>query len=377
MLLITLGGKQVMSKLDFFKLHSVLIRKALGIVIIATVLLTAGGDLFHFPASASQAKAATPQFIKIRKGLANPYPAPDFTGINAWINTKPLTMSELKNKVVLVDFWTYSCINCVRTLPYITAWDQKYRNQGLVIVGVHSPEFDFEKNVGNVQAAVQKQNIHYPVALDNRLDTFTAFNNQYWPAHYLIDRSGRVVYTHFGEGEYDVTESNIRTLLGVQGKTTARHSESGLSSVNQTPETYLGFERATAFQSLQPAQHNKPVAYTIPNSLPMDSWALGDWWTVGRQQVTAQKAGASLKLRFTAKKVFLVLGSETGKAIPIQLTLNGKPLTGNAGKDVKNSQLTVQQHTLYELVNQGNAKSGVLEIKTTKPGLEAYAFTFG
>lgn len=375
MLLITLGGKKVLSKLDFFKTHTVLIRKLLGAVIIATVLLTSGGNLFHLPSEGAAPKpvAAGPKLIH---PLSHAYPAPDFKGISAWINTSPLTMSQLKGKVVLVDFWTYSCINCVRTLPYVTSWDQKYRKDGLVIVGVHSPEFEFEKKLSNVKMAVKEHHIQYPVALDNNLDTFTNFNNQAWPAHYLIDRSGNVVYTHFGEGEYDITENNIRALLGVNGKAKATKGSNEGGSFNQTPETYLGYARTEGFSSPQALQRDKAAAYSFPASLPMNSWALSGAWKIGGEQIISVKPGAALRLHFTAKKVYLVLGS-TDKPVTITLFLNGKPLLGQAGKDVKNGQLQVKQHTLYELVNQDKVKSGLLEIKTSAPGLAAYAFTFG
>jgi cytochrome c biogenesis protein CcdA/thiol-disulfide isomerase/thioredoxin len=376
MLLIMLGGKTVLSKLDFFKTRTVLIRKVLGGVIIATVLLTSGGSLFHLPTEGATLKPA-PTGPKLVHALNRAYPAPDFKGISAWINTKPLTMAQLKGKVVLIDFWTYSCINCVRTLPYITSWDQKYRNQGLVIVGVHSPEFEFEKKLSNVEMAVKEHHIQYPVALDNNLDTFTNFNNQAWPAHYLIDRNGNVVYTHFGEGEYDVTENNIRALLGVNGKAKADKESAERFSFNQTPETYLGYARTENFRSPEGIQQDRATSYTFPGSLPMNSWALNGNWKIGNQQITAQKPEAALRLHFTAKKVYLVLGPTNGKPVTVTLLLNGKPIENQGGKDVAHSQLVVKEHTLYELVNQDKAKSGLLEIKSNAPGLAAYAFTFG
>lgn len=368
MLLITLGGQKIMSKLDFFRAHTGLIRKILGIVIIVTVLVTGGSNLFHSSADGAQmpkAKAVSTT-SKLLHGLSNPYPAQDFKGISSWVNSKSLTMSQLKGKVALVDFWTYSCINCVRTLPYITSWDRKYRNQGLVIVGVHSPEFDFEKKLENVQMAVKQHHIQYPVALDNNLDTFVNFNNQYWPAHYLIDRNGKVVYTHFGEGEYDVTENNIRALLGVKGPAQANKTEV-MGSTDQTPETYLGYVRTDNFKSPQGQQRDKTAAYSFPASMPLHAWALNGKWKMGSQQITAMERGAALRLHFSAKKVFLVLGPNGEKSVSVSLFLNGKPLR----------TLTINQHTLYELVSQSNAKEGTLEIKTNEPGLAAYAFTFG
>ncbi len=387
MLLITLGGKKIMSQLNFFKTRSTMIRKGLGAVIIATVVLTIGGDLLHLTsptpttATGGDSAASAAAIPGLQSGLANPYPAPNFAGISAWLNTpggKPLTMASLKGKVVLVDFWTYSCINCIRTLPYITTWDQRYKAQGLVIVGVHSPEFEFEKDLGNVKSAVGKYHIQYPVALDNKLDTFTAFSNQYWPAHYLIDRSGKVVYTHFGEGEYDRTEQNIRTLLGVKGTGAAIHGESFASSPNQTPETYLGYARSESFASPEAVARNVASKYSLPANLPTSAWALNGKWAIGGEKIMSRDPHAALRLHFNAKKVFLVLGSESGKPLDLGIALNGQPVSAKEkGKDVVNGKLHLTGYRLYELINQPQAKSGLLELRNAPVGLTAYAFTFG
>jgi thiol-disulfide isomerase/thioredoxin len=302
---------------------------------------------------------------------------PELNGAIMWLNSPPLTRAQLKGKVVLVDFWTYSCINCVRTLPYITAWDAKYRDKGLVIIGVHSPEFEFEKKLDNVQAATVKYGIHYPVALDSDLATWSAFKNQYWPAHYLIDKNGQVVYTHFGEGDYDVTENNIRVLLGLGPEkaeapmTTdqAAHADSG-----QTQETYLGYSRAKNF--VGDATHDKAADYTFPNNLPLNNWALSGAWKIGAENITSEKPDAALRLNFAAKKVFLVLGAG-GKPVHLRVMLNGKPVTAGAGADVKDGVVTVDRDALYELINQGESKNGLLEISADGPGLRAFAFTFG
>lgn len=390
MLLITLGGKAVIQKMNFLKAHSVLIRKILGVIIIATVLLTAGSSLFRIlPAESADLKptVSTVPSKRLVNALDNPYPAQNFKGISAWINSRPLTMVQLKGKVVLIDFWTYSCINCVRTLPYVTSWDRKYRDKGLVIIGVHSPEFEFEKKLANVQNAVKQHHIQYPVALDNNLDTFANFNNLYWPAHYLINQNGQVVYTHFGEGEYDTTENNIRALLGITGKTKVETPQKpqGFSSWfgRQTHETYLGYARAKNFKSPEAVTPNKAMVFSYPRTLPADGWALKGNWKVGSEQSIALQKGASLKLNFTAKKVFLVLGTTSGKPLTARIYLNGKLLPANStGKDVKNGVITISHHTLYELVNQPNAANGLLEIVagdnvSRHAGLSAYAFTFG
>lgn len=373
MLILTVQGKKLMSRLDFFKRHSVLMRKVFGVLIIGTVILTAQGTLlnWNFSLAGPQGKQAANASPKLINGLAQPYTAPEFSGVSSWINSKPLTMKSLKGKVVLIDFWTYSCINCVRTLPYITSWDRKYRDKGLVIVGVHAPEFEFEKKLDNVKRAVAQHKIQYPVALDNHLDTWTNFRNQYWPAHYLIDRQGRVVYTHFGEGEYATTEGNIRALLGV-GKFTAkdkpmRENTQASYSINQTPETYLGYARAQTYSGSQSLEPDQVTTFTFPQKLPINRWALKGKWFVDSEKIIAQEANAALRLHFWGKKVFLVMGVPPKKSVAVKVLLNGKSV----------KTITVNQQTLYTLLSLDKAKPGTLELQATAPGLSAYAFTFG
>ncbi|MBI3440378.1 MAG: cytochrome c biogenesis protein DipZ, partial [Proteobacteria bacterium] len=243
MLAVALIGRSLIGQLGFLTRHTETVRKAFGgIMIAAVIFIASGADLQSLLTWEKPTSVPTTKAWRLEKALERPYPAPEFSGIDAWLNSPPLKMSDLKGKVVLVDFWTYSCINCVRTLPYITEWDKKYRDKGLVIVGMHSPEFEFEKKAENVTAAIAAHGIHYPVALDNSLSTWINFSNNYWPAHYLIDREGRVVYTHFGEGEYDVTENNIRFLLGLKDKTPVKPG--AIDNSIQTPETYLGYARS-------------------------------------------------------------------------------------------------------------------------------------
>jgi len=364
MLLIALTGRKLMGKLSFFTTHAEAIRKTFGAIILAAVVFIASGA--DVQALFSKQESTTTSSTGLQDALPAPYPAPEFAGIDAWLNSKPLTMESLKGKVVLVDFWTYSCINCVRTLPYITRWDREYRSKGLVVIGVHAPEFEFEKNKANVEAALAKRDINYPVALDNHLDTWTNFHNSYWPAHYLIDKQGHVVYTHFGEGNYAETENNIRYLLGLKAKAEA-DAETPVFSDNQTPETYLGYARANSYAGSEAAQKDIAANYSSPAVVPADTWALSGSWKIEAEQIIAQQAGAALQLHFTAKKVFLVLGTQGGKPIEISISLNGVP----------QDTISVQAHTLYELIDQDAVKQGVLEIKTSAPGLEAYAFTFG
>jgi thiol-disulfide isomerase/thioredoxin len=300
----------------------------------------------------------------LQEGLSAPLPVPEIAGITTWVNSKPLTIAGLKGKVVLVDFWAYSCINCVRTLPYLAEWDRKYRDKGLVIIGIHAPEFDFEKNPGNVRKAVEKYGIHYPVALDNAMVTWAHFNNRYWPAHYLIDKSGAIVYTHFGEGKYDVTEDNIRVLLGLPDEAEDKAAPVA-GSVDQTPETYLGYERAEAFTGSPLPAQNTLQKYQPAGTLRLHHWTLGGAWRMEAQRVVAQESGTVLRLHFKARKVFAVLGSD--KPTEVSVMLNGK----SAG------MLQVKDHALYPLADQQEGKEGVLEIKSKASGLEIYTFTFG
>lgn len=312
----------------------------------------------------------------IKDGLSSPYPAPEFAGIKLWLNSPPLTLAALKGKVVLIDFWTYSCVNCVRTLPWITRWDASYRDKGLVIIGVHSPEFDFEKSPDNVRAALSRYGIRYPVALDSDMATWGQYNNRFWPAHYLIDQQGRVVYTHFGEGHYEVTENAIRYLLGIKTPVKATEAPPPFKA-GQTPETYLGLERTERFGGKEDGPDTVATRYQLPDTLDSDHWALGGDWKAGRQSITSTRPGSVLRLHFTARKVFLVLGTASGHPARVSLTLNGFPVGANAGHDAPDGTLLVKRHALYELIDQKAIRSGVLDIRTDTPGLEAYAFTFG
>lgn len=302
----------------------------------------------------------------LKDALAEPYAAPEIAGIEHWINSAPLTSANLQGKVVLVDFWAYSCVNCVRTLPYLSAWNQKYRDKGLVIIGVHAPEFEFEKSPQNVERAVHKWHVDYPVALDNSLTTWKNFNNRYWPAHYLINQQGQVVYTHFGEGSYDVTENNIRQLLGLDDMKQANQQEAD-NAEEQTPETYLGYARAAHYAGSNSLTPDNTHTYTAANALPLHHWTLQGDWKVESEHITSQSAGATLTLHFHAQNAYLVMGAPSGKPQQAELQLDGKPLP----------PLTVDAHTLYTLVKQETPAEHTLTITATDAGLEAYAFTFG
>jgi cytochrome c biogenesis protein CcdA/thiol-disulfide isomerase/thioredoxin len=377
MLLIALSGRKIMNKLGFFTRHAEGVRRAFGVIILLSVAYIASGfDVQNWFASPAQPVSQNVQ-LRLENGLSSPYPAPQFSGIADWLNSPPLTMQALRGKVVLIDFWTYSCINCVRTLPYLTDWYRKYHDDGLVIVGVHSPEFQFEKNLDNVKAAVAQYGIHYPVALDNDLDTWSNFNNLYWPAHYLIDRDGKVVYTHFGEGEYQVTENNIRYLLGLKGAGAPPQAQGPSFTLGQTPETYLGYARMDRFGSDQAIVHDAPGSYSFPGFLSEHEWALSGLWQSTPEKIIAEAKGAALRLNFKARKVYLVLGTASGKLVHVMVRLNGEPVGGNAGKDAPGGVVTIDRNTLYELVDQKRPKNSLLEIEADEPGVEAYAFTFG
>ena len=376
MLIIALSGRSIMKKLGFFTRHAEAVRRAFGVLIILSVAYIASGvdaQTWFMDYRPSQQKEA----VALEEGLASPYPAPEIADIESWLNSPPLTMQSLKGKVVLIDFWTYSCINCVRTLPYLTEWDKKYRDQGLVIIGMHSPEFEFEKKLENVQAAIAQHGIQYPVALDNKFSTWLNFKNRYWPAHYLINREGQVVYTHFGEGKYDVTENNIRYLLGLKDRVDVATQQAPSHTPGQTPEIYLGHKRAKNFGSKEPMLRDAETKYSYPSSLPPNTWALSGKWKVESEKSIAGEKNAALRLNFKARKVFLVLGTSTGKPIQVTLGLNGKSAGVNAGKDAPAGMVTVDRNTLYELIDQKYFQNGLLEIKSDAPGLEVYAFTFG
>jgi cytochrome c biogenesis protein CcdA/thiol-disulfide isomerase/thioredoxin len=307
--------------------------------------------------------------------------APEFAGIEHWINSDPLTMASLRGKVVLIDFWTYSCINCLRTLPYTTAWYEKYKADGFVVIGVHSPEFQFEHDTANVAAAVQRLGITYPVAQDNAFDTWQAYSNQYWPAEYLIDANGVVRHTHFGEGDYAETETAIQELLAENGAAVAAALTDGPVvdfGANQTPELYIGLERQSNFASPEHTLTTTglPQQYTIPADLPANWFAASGYWLFEREYATASAANTKLRLNFNAKDVYLVMTSTTGEPLPVTVNLvsSAQP---NHSEDVDSSgQVLVDSSRLYHLVQLDAAQSGTVELTFTQ-GVRVYAFTFG
>jgi cytochrome c biogenesis protein CcdA/thiol-disulfide isomerase/thioredoxin len=306
--------------------------------------------------------------------------APELAGLGRWFNSPPLTLAGLRarRRVVLIDFWTYTCINCIRTLPHVTAWDRRYAKEGLTVIGVHTPEFPFEKEAGNVATAVRQNGIRYPVAQDNDYGTWNAFANQYWPAKYLIDAGGRVRFAHFGEGEYDVTERAIRSLLAEAGTSrlggmTHARAQVAADGVT-TPETYLGSARAQGWQNgaIRPGAHDYGAGRP---RLDRDEFAYRGGWTVGPESARAG-AGGSVHARFKARRVFLVLGSP-GRARTLRVMLDGRPIPARlAGADVDGGEVRIRRHRLYRLVDLPRAEEHVLTLQFAR-GVEGYAFTFG
>lgn len=374
MLLIALFGRKIMEKLGSLKRHTSLFRKILGAIIILSVVYMIYLEGGISTAHADELHNTT--HLSLQNGLATPYIAPSIDGIDAWINSEPLQINDLKGKVVLIDFWTYSCINCMRTLPYLNDWYRKYHDKGLVIIGVHTPEFDFEKKLDNVKNAVTQDGIKYPVALDSHFVTWQNFNNQYWPAHYLIDKKGYVVYTHFGEGEYDVTENNIRYLLGMNELATTKTLGQPITT-NATPETYLGYSRAENFSSPQAVANNQSSVYTFPKTISQDEWALQGNWKIMPDRIISNQNNAAIEINFHARKVYIVMGNTTNKTIKVDLLLNGKKILDKKGKDVIDSSIDVNKYSLYEAIALDQPANGILQVISSSPGLEVYTFTFG
>ncbi|MDR3744647.1 MAG: cytochrome c biogenesis protein DipZ [Acidobacteriaceae bacterium] len=349
-------------------------------------------------ASNDQSMSANPNQEPVADAMTGPSanntaPGPalaKITGATAWINSAPLTPASLRGKVVLVDFWTYSCINCLRTLPYIQAWNAKYKDSGLVIIGVHTPEFPFEKDEANVRKAVTDLGIAYPVAMDNNYRIWRNFNNEYWPAHYFIDATGHLRYHHFGEGNYAESESWIRSLLEEANHnplpaTTANIAPTGFaaasnSSQMNSPETYIGYDRAENFASAGGLDQDEAQLYHQPTELKLNQWAFDGSWRDGGQIATALTASSSIVYRFHARDLHLVLGlARGGNPIRFRVTLDGKAPGADHGIDTDaDGYGTVTSDRLYQLIRQsGNIQDRTFRIEFLAPGVQAYAFTFG
>ncbi len=314
---------------------------------------------------------------------------PDFSGAVAWLNSAPLTDRSLKGKVVLVDFWTYSCINSLRELPYVKSWAAKYKDAGLVVIGVHAPEFTFEKDRANVEWAVGHLQVTYPVPMDNKFGIWRSFNNEYWPADYLIDGKGRIRYHHFGEGSYAETEHTIQQLLKENGATgvsggTVDASGTGIeappSETVDSPETYVGYRRAERLASPEPVDTGAAARYTAPAALRLNEWGLGGSWNVGAEKAVLVEAHGVIRYRFHARDIHLVLGPAAGgRPVRFKVTLNGAAPGSEHGINVApDGTGEVREPRLYQLIRQTKGVDDrTLDIEFLDPGVEAYVFTFG
>ncbi len=315
---------------------------------------------------------------------------PGFEGGGTWFNSPALTKESLSGKVVVVDFWTYSCINCLRSIPYVEAWAEKYRDQGLVVVGVHTPEFAFEKDSGNVAEAIKDLKVSYPVVMDNGYAIWKAFKNNYWPAHFFIDAKGTIRYHHFGEGKYAESEMVIRELLRENGTLTGSGSPVTIAAggaqaasdfrMVKSPETYLGYLRAANNVSPEPIQRNLPAMYSLPRQLELNQWGLSGTWNVGRESAQLVVAKGKVTFRFQARDLHLVLGpSVEGKKIRFRVKIDGAEPGADAGMDVDAGGMgVVSTNRLYQLVRQGGEiRDRTFEIEFLDAGVQAFAFTFG
>ncbi|GGG96017.1 thioredoxin family protein [Silvibacterium dinghuense] len=346
-----------------------------------------------FTGIALAAALASPAIEAPRADAQGFFGSPQLSGLSgatAWLNSKPLTAKDLKGKVVLVDFWDYSCINCIRSVPYIRAWADKYKDSGLVVIGVHAPEFDVEKLMPNVERAVQKFHITYPVAVDNDRKIWYAFNNQYWPAHYLFDAKGRLRYQHFGEGEYDVTEQQIQKLLQ---DANAKSMPTGIASVHgegaeaaadirdvRSPETYIGYARSENFVSPGGLRQDSDRTYPEPKHLDRNDWGLIGEWTDHPQAAVLRSAGGKIVFRFHARDLHLVLApGADGKPVRFKVTIDGQAPGENHGTDTDaQGNGVVTEDRLYQLVRQrGPVEDHTFTIEFEDAGVQAFSFTFG
>jgi cytochrome c biogenesis protein CcdA/thiol-disulfide isomerase/thioredoxin len=315
---------------------------------------------------------------------------PSLSGAVAWLNSPPLTAQDLRGKVVLIDFWTYSCINCLRTLPYVKSWYERYKDHGLIIIGVHSPEFAFEKDVSNVQRAVHDLGITYPVAVDSDYAIWRAFANQYWPADYLVDAMGHIREHHFGEGDYDGSELAIRELLMQAGHTdlpsmSGQMRGQGIQAAAdesdiQSPETYIGYERAENFSSPGSLARDSVKTYVVPSTLQLNQWALGGRWLITAEHAALQSAPGTIAYRFHARDLHLVLGpDDNGKPIRFRVSIDGHEPGMDHGTDTDEHGLgVVREQRLYQLIRQSGAVGEhTFRIEFLDTGVKAYSFTFG
>jgi thiol-disulfide isomerase/thioredoxin len=315
--------------------------------------------------------------------MSDRLPMPSLAGATAWLNSGPLATADLRGNVVLVDFWTLTCINWLRTEPYIRAWSQAYRDDGLIVIGVHTPEFSFEHEIERVREATKERGIDYPVAVDNEYGVWTAFDNHYWPALYFVDAEGIIRDHHFGEGRYEESERVIQRLLGIERERVSAIGVGVEAAADwdqlRTPETYLGYGRSEHFASADVPVYDERHGFETSERLPLNYWALQGQWSIGREKAVAAEAGVSIAFRFRARDAHLVLSRETPDPIPFRMLLDGAAPGPSHGEDVdEDGDGLLRQGRLYHLVRQeGEVRERTLEITFAQPGAEAYVFTFG
>jgi cytochrome c biogenesis protein CcdA/thiol-disulfide isomerase/thioredoxin len=402
------AGNRVFSAMKRSLSFEVWIRRALGVAVIAGVIAIALGwdtnllTKFSFVNTAKAEEhlidrlhSERPAVLPVGAAEATPVlddegPFPDLDGAVSWINSPPLSAKSLRGKVVVVDFWTYSCINCLRALPYVEGWATKYKDAGLVVIGVHTPEFAFEKERSNVEKAVRDLKITYPVAIDSNYEIWQAFHNQYWPAHYFIDGKGRIRHHHFGEGEYAESERIIQELLKENGAQLSASESmnvaaSGAEAASDvadrhSQETYVGYRRAEHFASTSQIAQDARKTYMPQPRLSLNQWALGGTWKVGDENAVLQVAPGKIVFRFHARDLHLVLGTtKEGKPVRFEVKLDGAVPGDDHGSDIDgNGSGTVEGHRLYQLIRQkGPVEDRTFEIDFLDPGVQAFAFTFG
>jgi len=400
MFLIMIGGQTMLQKVPWLLTNTAKIQKAFGVLMIVTAIgifynvdrTLQSYILTTFPqygiglTKFEDNKSVQTELKKIiqptnmdKNDFGQPLQqkgpfAPELIPGGEWFNSKPLTLSELKGKVVLIDFWTYTCINCQRTLPYLKEWWRKYQDKGLVIIGVHSPEFEFEKDKNNLAKAISDFGLTYPIMQDNNFSTWQAYNNQYWPAKYIIDKDGVIRFTRFGEGEYDETERTIQSLLveiGIKNLPSQVLNPTYLV-YSKTPETYLGYQRIQNFASPETIVQNKISQYSYPTNLGANKIAYNGNWKIMDEYANPQK-DAELFLNFEAKEVFIVMRSKNGQA-KISVSLNGKPQ--DFGSDVINGKVTVDSDKLYKLIYLKSPGRHILQLRFEDDMSEIFAFTF-
>ena len=308
---------------------------------------------------------------------------PSLDGATEWLNSEPLGPADLRGHVVLVNFWTLTCINWLRQEPYVRAWSQAYRQDGLVVIGVHTPEFSFEHEIDRVRQATKEREIDYPVAVDNGYEVWSAFDNHYWPALYFIDDEGVIRDEHFGEGRYEQSERIIQRLLGVERELVPVEGVGVEAPADwehlRTPETYLGYGRSERFSSADGVAFDERRAYEFPERLCVNHWSLDGEWTIGRENVVLHEAGGSIAYRFHARDAHLVLSAGAHKPIPFRLLLDGNAPGPSNGVDVDEAGNGVlRDGRLYQLVREHDTvRDRTLQMTFLEPGAEAYAFTFG